>query len=398
MSKSPKKNQTPLELFQEAYGLMYGKHTKYTAMDLARPKYYAAHKIGTLDAYLAASHAINNALAEKDSDISKAKKLIRKAVNKCILLGMNVNAADATAGSSAAGPKAVPGVVICDATAAAYAQPILPAIPMQQAAVSIMSPAPRKLEFDPPPKWSPFDKAVVFTSAAPREAPPPVSIVDKTQRVLMSASAHIIDGVRGMFSAAAPDVGQKRLVQHDAYSDRPKKAQAVGGAAAGKAPAKQVLYAKMNGVWDEKVVAAMEALESRDIYKFDWIYPDAQKELSTLPRDKAVECLRIMRVFKTDGNICNANNHFVSRARLMRDLYYLKSADEIFQEQNPKDETGNDTEDDDTPPKVQVKADADTPPKVQVKADADTPPKVQVKAHADTEPKVQVKEECVVID
>jgi hypothetical protein len=60
----------------------------------------------------------------------------------------------------------------------------------------------------------------------------------------------------------------------------------------------------------------------------------------------------------------------------MRQLYNLESADEIFQEQNPKDENGNDTEDD----------------------DAGTEPKVQVKEDAGTEPKVQVKEECFVID
>jgi len=365
-------------------------------MNDARPDYYRVHeKIGTLEAYMGAAIVVIASKADP-GPIQVGKKLLEKAVAKCKQQGI-VPQFPQRSTSAAAGPKAKPAVVICEATAAAYAQPILPAIPMQEAAVSVMSPAPRKLEFEPPPKWSPFDKAVVFTSAAPREAPPPVSIVDTTHRVLMSASARFVDGVRGMLSAkpelhkqaAAPDVGQKRLMQHDAYTDTPKKAQAVGGAAGGKAPAKQVLYAKMNGVWDEKVVAAMKVLESKKIYMFNWLYPEAEKELSTLPRDNAVQCLRIMRDFKTNGNICKANEELVSRAQLMRGLYYLKSADEIFQEQNPKDENGNDTEDDDadTPPKVQVKADVVSEPKVQVKKDAVTPPKVQVK-----------EEECYVID
>jgi len=404
MSKSPKKTETPMELFQKAYHLFYRQHSKYDKMNMARESYYTAHKIGTLEAYLAAAQGILNAKAEPGR-IHDGKEAVRKAVKKCIMLG--IYAADATAGSSssrAAGPKAVPGVVICEATAAAYAQPILPAIPMQEDAVSVMSPAPRELEFEPPIK-SAFDKALIVTSAAPREAPSPVSIVGQTNRVLMSASARFLDQVRVMLSSkteqpkpAAPDVGQKRLMQQDAYTDRPKKAQAVGGAAGGKAPAEQVLYAKMNGVWDEKVVAAMQELESRAIYMFDWLTLEAEKELSTLHPDHAVMCLKIMRAFKTDGHITNANNHFVSKAQILRKFYDLESADEIFQEQNPKDETGNDTEDENdgndtqddnavTPPKVQVKEDAVTPPKVQVKEDAVTPPKVQVK-----------EEECYVID
>jgi hypothetical protein len=176
MSKTPKKTQTPLELFEAAYHLLHGKNSKYTAMNLVRPQYYEAHKKGTLEDYLPTSYDVLNALAEP-GPIKEAKKLIQKAVNKCIMLG--IHPAEATVSSSAAGTKDVPGVVICEATAAAYARPILPVIPMQEGVVSTMSPAPRKLQFDPPQTWSPLDKVVVFTSTPPREAPPPVSIVDR---------------------------------------------------------------------------------------------------------------------------------------------------------------------------------------------------------------------------
>jgi hypothetical protein len=72
---------------------------------------------------------------------------------------------------------------------------------MQEAAVSVMSPAPRKLEFEPAlQQRSPLDKTLILTSAAPREAPQPVSIVDKTNRVFMSESARFLDGVRVMLS------------------------------------------------------------------------------------------------------------------------------------------------------------------------------------------------------
>jgi hypothetical protein len=98
MSKTPKKTQNPLELFQSAYHLLHGKHSKYTAMNSARPKYYKAHEIGTLDAYLAASQAVLNAQAEHKSEIWYAKKMISKARSMCIMQGMRIP--DATAGSS----------------------------------------------------------------------------------------------------------------------------------------------------------------------------------------------------------------------------------------------------------------------------------------------------------
>jgi hypothetical protein len=350
MSKTPKKTQTPLELFQEAYHVMHGKHTKYTTMDLARPKYYAAHKVGTLEAYLAAAHFVLDPKAEEGSHISMAKKKISKAVNMCIMQGMRIP--DATAGSSpGAGGRAMPAVEISEAVAAAYAEQaadatggglrVLPATPQGGAA----SPAPY-----PPPQRSPMDKALILTSAPPREAPPQESTLAGAQRVVMSASARVFDGVRvlmaaGKQQAPAADVGQKRLFQEEAYTDRPTKTQAVGarapaGAAGGKAAAEQaraeVVYAKMGGVWNEAVQTAMQELDSRNIFKFDCLFVDADKELSTLTPDKAVACLKIMRNFETDGHITNANHHFVRKARLMRELYDLQSADDILEGMKPK--------------------------------------------------------------
>ncbi len=166
MSKTQKKTETPLELFQTAYHLLHGKHSKYEKMRDARPDYYKVHdEIGTLEAYMGAALAVIDSKADP-GPIDAGKKLLQRAVAKCKQQGI-VPQFPQRSTSAAAASKAVPGVVICEATAAAYAQPILRAIPMQEGAVS-MSTAPRKLEFDPPPTWSPLDKAVVFTSAPPR--------------------------------------------------------------------------------------------------------------------------------------------------------------------------------------------------------------------------------------
>jgi hypothetical protein len=367
MSKTPKKTQTPLELFNEAYHKMHGEHTKYSGMNFARRKYYDAHKKGTLDAYMAVALFVLNEKAEVNSNIWHAKKMINKARNMCINHGMPIP--DATAGCSpGAGGRALAAVEICEQEAAAYAEQaaaatggglrVLPAIPQQGAA----SPAP----FDPPPQMSPLEKPLILTSAPAREVPPQQSMLAGTQRVLMSASASVFDGVRVFLAAGkqkaqtlSADVGQKRLFQEEAYTESRKKTQAVGapayaGAAGGKAPAEQarpdVVYAKMDGVWNEKVVTAMQELDVRDIFKFDWLFVDADKELSTLTPDKAVACLEIMRTFKTDGHITNANRHFVSKARLMRQLYDLESADDIWQEmkaKKPEAYNPDDTEDDD---------------------------------------------------
>jgi hypothetical protein len=347
MSKTPKNTQTPLELFQTAYKQMHGKHTKYTTMNLARPKYYKAHEIGTLDAYLAVARDVLIAHAEEKSDICHAKKKIAKAVNMCVMQGMLVPSATADA-SPVAGGRAMPAVEISEHVAAAYAEQaaaatggglrVLPAIAQGGAA----SPAP----FVPPPQRSPLDKVLILTSAPPREAPAQESTLAGAQRVVMSASARFVDGVRVFMSAGkeqartpTTDVGQKRLFHEETYTDRPTKTQAVG-AAGGKAPAEQaraeVVYAKMHDVWHEKVVAAMRELECRDIFKFEWFFVDADNELSTLTPDKAVACLEIMRNFKTDGHITNANHHFVSKARLMRKLYDLDAAADILQEMKTK--------------------------------------------------------------
>ena len=88
MSKTPKKTQTPLELFEQAYHELHGKPTKYTALKLARPQYYEAHKVGTLEAYLGAAHGVLNAQSEHKSEIWFAKKKIRKARDMCSMQGM----------------------------------------------------------------------------------------------------------------------------------------------------------------------------------------------------------------------------------------------------------------------------------------------------------------------
>ncbi len=322
---------------------MFAKHTKYTAMNLARPKYYKAHEIGTLDAYLAVARDVLSAHAEEKSDIWYAKKKIAKAVNMCVMQGMHVPNATADA-SPVAGGRAMPAVEISEQVAAAYAEQAAAATGggLRVLPASAGSPAP----FLPPPQRSPLDKALILTSAPLREAPAQESTLAGAPRVVLSASARFVDGVRVFMSAGkeqartpTTDVGQKRLFHEEAYTDRPAKTQAVG-AAGGKAPAEQaraeVVYARMNGVWHDKVKAAMQELDSRDIFKFEWLFVDAEKELSTLTPDKAVACLEIMRNYNTKGHITNANHHFVSKARLMRQLYDLDSAADILQEMKTK--------------------------------------------------------------
>jgi hypothetical protein len=269
------KTQTPLELFQQAYHDMHGKPTKYTAMKLARPQYYEAHKVGTLEAYLGAAHGVLNAQAEHKSEIWFAKKKIRKARDMCSMQGMRIP--DATAGSSpGAGGRALSAIDISEEVAAAYATGAAPAG---------------------------GSAARVVVSAIAATTP-----LDNTNRVVLSAPCNAgmmrvpigdslyksITPALAVGGAAAAGVGFKRELEVvNVSSDDEQEKQPVTkkptaprpmSNAEGKAPADERLETDNQGKpWQTDVVVAMQKLTKKNGFSFQDMTTVAREKLCQLP-------------------------------------------------------------------------------------------------------------------
>ena len=337
MSKTPKKTQTPLELFEQAYHELHGKPTKYTAMKLARPQYYEAHKVGTLEAYLGAAHGVLNAQAEHKSEIWFAKKKIRKARDMCSMQGMPIP--DATAGSSpGAGGRALPAIDISEEVAAAYATGAAPAGgSAARVVVSGIAAA------------TPLDNTKRVVLSAPCNAGMMrVSIGDSLYKSITPAIA--------VGGAAAAGVGFKRelevvelLSSDDEQAKEPvtKKPTAPRpmSNADGKAPADERLETDDKGKpWQTDVVFAMQKLTKKNGFSFQDMTTAARDELCQLPNHYRQLALRLAADEALSRG--SVNKLIVEKAKNIRKRFMddKEEADEDQQDEEEAEDQSGDEE------------------------------------------------------
>jgi len=328
MSKTPNKTQNPLELFQAAYEKLHGKHTKYTAMNLARPKYYEAHKVGTLDAYLGAAPGVLNAQAEYKSEIWFAKKKIRKARDMCSMQGMRIP--DATAGSSpGAGGRALPAIDISEEVAAAYATGAAPAGgSAARVVVSGIAAA------------TPLDNTNRVVLSAPCNAGMMrVPIGDSLYKSITPAIA--------VGGAAAAGVGFKREIEvvevlssDDEQAKEPvtKKPTAprASSNADGKAPADERLETDDKGKpWQTDVVVAMQKLTKKNGFSFQDMTTVAREKLCELPDHFRQWVLQLAADEALSRS--NVNKFIVKKAKSMQERF-MDDKEEADEDQDDDEE------------------------------------------------------------
>jgi hypothetical protein len=352
-----------MEKFRAAVVIIRNRHSTNIAIINAKHALYAAANEGTVSAFREAAKLFEGTRTSNHY-ISDGKKLLFDAVKICEKADMSLrryNGAAADNGAAAA-PSAV------------KAEPAAPALDVTRALLSA------------PAQLSVLDKTnrVVLSGAAPAPAQAvagsaaafDVAFKQSAFRESLAFFRSFCEPPANLAQATAPaaDTDKKRpvevidLVSSDDEQPPPKKAPPAGGVAqasngAGKAPKspeeqvtdacrmgdrpsddKVVYAADFEGEWTDKVLDMMKKLTKHGLYDWKQMNGYAHDELRTLPEEVALECLQ--QFLNHENYIEDTNQFLIDHAQELRAVYGIEQPVEIFQKHADQAKADDDTESD----------------------------------------------------
>ena len=365
-----------LQLFKEAIPLMRDKRTKYTQVNYARPKLYAAEKKGTLAAFMAVAPLFHKAKSEH-WEIRKGLDKVNAAVKKLTEAGIY---------PAAAGGAARVAAVDIDTTILpqTYAGPFMPAPPdagqkraaaeisdqilisddeeaappkkTQAAAGGISKPsnaagkAPAKemeYAFDNDTKqWDEavqkrivllkdkkvYNMTIMSTKAfyelrtlTPVAAAMCLQAVIDETNIIPDVNAYVVKTAHNLRNQFALDTAETILKQQGVLSDSEDEDKGSDE----ESEADEVVWAGRGNEWHDDVCKVMDELDAMKKCSFTALDSQAKNELRTLPLTMAIDVLEIVRneFFGSD-----VNSFIVGWAQHRRNLYCVDDAKTILEQ------------------------------------------------------------------